>query len=86
MPVKVGASYVTEAAYEFAKARRAEKEEGKEEKGKGGSRNCRKNIPASTSPWVRGLSLAQAQIIFPSRPRFSSRWSRTRRSAWSMRR
>lgn len=33
MPVKVGASYVSEAAYEFAKARRAEKEEGKEEKG-----------------------------------------------------
>ena len=33
MPVKVGASYVSEAAYEFAKARRAEKEEGKEDKG-----------------------------------------------------
>ncbi|SEH25565.1 DUF6033 family protein [Selenomonas sp. KH1T6] len=33
MPVKVGASYVSEAAYEFAKARRAEKEEDKEEKG-----------------------------------------------------
>ena len=32
MPVKVGASFVSEAAYEFAKARRAEKEEGKEEK------------------------------------------------------
>ena len=33
MPVKVGASYVSEAAYEFAKAQRVEKEEGKEEKG-----------------------------------------------------
>ena len=45
MPVKVGASYVTEAAYEFAKARRAEKEEGKEEKGKGVLKELKEKYP-----------------------------------------
>ncbi len=45
MPVKVGASYVTEAAYEFAKARRAEKEEGKEEKGKGVLKELQEKYP-----------------------------------------
>ena len=45
MPVKVGASYVTEAAYEFAKARRAEREEGKEEKGKGVLKELKEKYP-----------------------------------------
>lgn len=45
MPVKVGASFVSEAAYEFAKARRAEKEEGKEEKGKGVLKELKEKYP-----------------------------------------
>ena len=45
MPVKVGASFVSEAAYEFAKARRAEKEEGKEEKGKGVLKDLKEKYP-----------------------------------------
>ena len=45
MPVKVGASFVSEAAYEFAKARRAEKEEGKEDKGKGVLKDLKEKYP-----------------------------------------